>query len=444
MAGSLQADLVIGKPCPVCTQEVTDMPAAVGGGVVAGASKALASHRKDRVAADTKLQAAIRTHQDLAARRQAAGEEMKRLHEMVVTAAAETAKLEAVERENEARLEGLLGVTGAHDEALASQKAVLVTAAQAVADGRKGVEAARRVQDEAIEAEQRGQQTLSALRVSLAEVAAKLEIDLDTGEAGLGDLRKAVTAAIEAWQGQSAAVEHTLAVAESSITGATLERTRLLDELDLQTASLSEELGSARARATERAAEIKRIESELEVAQRLIADRDHLVSRRDVMQRLATDLTDSKFIRFLLDEERAVLSELGTEHLLRLTSGRYEFDDSGAFNIVDLTAADAVRKPDSLSGGETFLASLALALALAEMVARTGGRLDAFFLDEGFGSLDPEHLDLAMEGIESLVSADKDRLVVVVSHVPELRHRLEDLIELDRSPTTGDTRVIRA
>jgi len=62
----------------------------------------------------------------------------------------------------------------------------------------------------------------------------------------------------------------------------------------------------------------------------------------------------------------------------------------------------------------TFLASLALALALAEMVARGGGRLDAFFLDEGFGSLDPEHLDRAMDGISRLVAGDDRRLVVLV------------------------------
>lgn len=76
------------------------------------------------------------------------------------------------------------------------------------------------------------------------------------------------------------------------------------------------------------------------------------------------------------------------------------------------------------------------------MVAGTGGRLDSFFLDEGFGTLDPEHLDLAMEGIEQLVSDETDRLVVVVSHVPEMRMRLEDLVELERSPVTGDTKVI--
>ncbi len=75
------------------------------------------------------------------------------------------------------------------------------------------------------------------------------------------------------------------------------------------------------------------------------------------------------------------------------------------------------------------------------MVARTGGHVDSFFLDEGFGSLDPEHLDLAMDGIEALVAGVADRLVVVVSHVQELHERVGDLIELDRDPATGDTLI---
>ena len=109
---------------------------------------------------------------------------------------------------------------------------------------------------------------------------------------------------------------------------------------------------------------------------------------------------------------------------------------------MDLNAADRTRKADSLSGGETFLASLALALALAEMVARGGGRLDAFFLDEGFGSLDPEHLDRAMDGIGRLVADDDRRLVVLVSHVAEMREAVEDLIVLDKDDRTGDTVVV--
>ena len=157
---------------------------------------------------------------------------------------------------------------------------------------------------------------------------------------------------------------------------------------------------------------------------------------------LATDLLPGRFLRFILDEERRALGALGSEHFERMTRGRYRFTEDGDFNIVDLTSAETERKAESLSGGETFLASLSLALALAEMVSRTGGRLDAFFLDEGFGSLDPEHLDLAMEGIEALVGGN--RLVAVVSHVAELRERVEDLIELTTDSITGDTVVVRA
>ena len=165
-------------------------------------------------------------------------------------------------------------------------------------------------------------------------------------------------------------------------------------------------------------------------------------ARRDLASRLSEDLKPSHFLAFLLAEERAQLADLGSEHFERLTDGSYRFTQDDRFDILDVNAAGAVRKADSLSGGETFLASLALALGLAEMVARSGGRLDAFFLDEGFGSLDPEHLDRAMDGIGRLVAEDARRLVVVVSHVAEMREAVEDLIVLDKHPLTGDTVVV--
>jgi exonuclease SbcC len=166
-----------------------------------------------------------------------------------------------------------------------------------------------------------------------------------------------------------------------------------------------------------------------------------LVASRDRHQRLVDDLRPAKFPRYVLDERRRVLADLGGELFEQLSGGRYRFTDDGSFGIVDLGAAERVRPADTLSGGETFLGSLALALALAETVAREGGRLDAFFLDEGFGSLDSEHLDLAMEGVERL-AAMGDRLVVVVSHVPALNERIEDLVVLDKDAITGDTRVV--
>jgi exonuclease SbcC len=96
------------------------------------------------------------------------------------------------------------------------------------------------------------------------------------------------------------------------------------------------------------------------------------------------------------------------------------------------------RTPDTLSGGETFLASLSLALALSEAVALEGGRLGCFFLDEGFGSLDQESLDLALEGIEKL--ADPGRLIGLISHIPGVQARLDDLIVLERM-ADGSTEV---
>jgi len=92
---------------------------------------------------------------------------------------------------------------------------------------------------------------------------------------------------------------------------------------------------------------------------------------------------------------------------------------------------------ENLEAGERF------ARGLADMVTRGGGRLDSFFLDEGFGNLDPEHIERAMRGIEHLVHDGGERLVVLVSHVEQMHDLLEDLIVLDKADVTGDTIVVR-
>ena len=83
------------------------------------------------------------------------------------------------------------------------------------------------------------------------------------------------------------------------------------------------------------------------------------------------------------------------------------------------------RPAATLSGGESFLAALALALGLADAVqARAGGRpLEAIFIDEGFGGLDPESLDLALSALSRLT--DSGRQVGIISHVAELRERID-------------------
>ena len=95
----------------------------------------------------------------------------------------------------------------------------------------------------------------------------------------------------------------------------------------------------------------------------------------------------------------------------------------------------------ALSGGESFLASLSLALGLSDVVLRRSGglRLDALFVDEGFGSLDEETLDDAVRALEEL--REHGRLVGVISHVPELRRRIPARIEVRRG-ATGSAAVV--
>ena len=104
-----------------------------------------------------------------------------------------------------------------------------------------------------------------------------------------------------------------------------------------------------------------------------------------------------------------------------------------------------MRPVHTLSGGETFMASLALALALSTQVqARSQHPLEFFFLDEGFGSLDAEALDRVMGAIESL--RDDARTIGLISHVPAVRERVPRYLEVSgpgRDGTTGSSLTVR-
>lgn len=129
--------------------------------------------------------------------------------------------------------------------------------------------------------------------------------------------------------------------------------------------------------------------------------------------------------------------------LLAMSSGQYELkrQEEGINRRekagLELDVVDhyngTVRSVKTLSGGETFKASLSLALGLSdEIQARAGGiHLDAMFIDEGFGSLDEESLGQAMRALNSL--ADGDRMVGIISHVAELKEKIENKILITKS-----------
>ncbi|QCI11458.1 chromosome segregation protein SMC [Pseudomonas putida] len=117
---------------------------------------------------------------------------------------------------------------------------------------------------------------------------------------------------------------------------------------------------------------------------------------------------------------------------LRQLARRYRLKRGGSalgLLVLDTEMGDELRSVHSLSGGETFLVSLALALGLASMASSTL-RIESLFIDEGFGSLDPESLQLAMDALDGLQA--QGRKVAVISHVQEMHERIPVQIQVRR------------
>ncbi|EZH67525.1 hypothetical protein DH09_06235 [Bacillaceae bacterium JMAK1] len=144
-----------------------------------------------------------------------------------------------------------------------------------------------------------------------------------------------------------------------------------------------------------------------------------------------------EFVDFLAEEQLVQVTKHASERLHTLTRGRYALvlDSSGGFMIADYFNGGEKRPASSLSGGETFLTSLALALSLSASIQLTGEKaLEFFFLDEGFGTLDSELLDTVIHALEQLQT---DHLAVgVISHVPELQERLQTRLMV--TPATAE------
>jgi exonuclease SbcC len=147
---------------------------------------------------------------------------------------------------------------------------------------------------------------------------------------------------------------------------------------------------------------------------------------------LSQTLTDGRFIRALVAERERELLVEASRKLRELTGETFGFGE--AFRIVDRRTGQR-RLPETLSGGERFLASLALALGLVEIATRGGGQLDALFLDEGFGSLDSSSLDQALSTLGGLAVGGK--LVVLVSHLRRVAEHVDDVLLVTRDDVTG-------
>ena len=178
--------------------------------------------------------------------------------------------------------------------------------------------------------------------------------------------------------------------------------------------------------------DVERLVVQVERAVALRKEKAALEGRSALSEQLARDLKNDGFQRYLLEEAFRGLVD-GASVRMKEWTNRYTLEwDDGAFYAIDHDNGGERRRAETLSGGETFLASLSLALQLSEEILRTAGavQIDSLFIDEGFGTLDVEALEIVTDAIESLRSGG--RMVGIITHIRDLTERLPGCIEVEK------------
>jgi exonuclease SbcC len=426
-AHALRSNLKKGDPCPVCERIVSKVPGGDAPPELSEAERAeqLALARESEAAkagatAHTNLEVSLERGRALAEQETAARSE---LDERRATIEQELGGVEDPLAEIDGRLERL---TDARERADVAQRER---------------EAAREALERNLKLREEFAKVRRHVASSLISVAGRTGLDAPDVDAPVEvladhtrDARRALARRAEELRGERDAAERDAGEA----TGRLVELHRALDLGDGE--SIADAMSEARSAAELANAQRRECEAKRKLAKELDEREADLVARRALYDQLYRDCAPKGFVTFLLEERARLLLELASERLHAMTDRyRLELGPKEDINVIDDLDGEKRRPVDTLSGGETFLASLALALALADLVTREGGRLQGFFLDEGFGTLDADSFDVAMEGIERIVG--DDRLIGLVSHVPGLRERVPDRIELTRGPD-GMTRVL--
>lgn len=174
--------------------------------------------------------------------------------------------------------------------------------------------------------------------------------------------------------------------------------------------------------------EVERIDKAIKEAASIEATTKSLAIEAKVAHELGLHLKSDRFERWLVNEALRRLTTGASEVLASLSGDQYSLaiDDLGNFLVTDHHNVNESRSARTLSGGETFLASLSLALSLSdqlmELATHGSARLDAIFLDEGFGTLDQEALGTVAATVDTL--AFSGRMVGVITHVRELAEKI--------------------
>lgn len=353
-----------------------------------------------------------------------------------VRAASRTTLRDTLDRER-ASLEGELTQSRGTADSVAARAAQLERQAALLTDA---ADAVRTAEDTA--------QRLKDADARLADAAFRAGFDTPqaAGDALLDDnAHRELQRRLDAWQSEEAAVRAVLAEAD---TAAAAQQAPA--ELDLAERAATAAVQRTRAAASacdaanRRCAELDRLSARSAAGARQLAP---LREEYDRVARLAaltagTSADNERRMRlesYVLAARLEQVAAAATVRLQRMSSGRYTLvhsDDRAGrgrsglgLHVVDAWTGRE-RDTATLSGGETFFASLALALGLADVVTDEAGgvRLDTLFIDEGFGSLDEQTLDEVLDVLDSL--RERDRSVGIVSHVADLRRRIHAQLEV--------------
>lgn len=493
-ASALARELEEDEPCPVCGSTTHPAPAPAADGEITREQVAALDQARDR--AEAALRDAQARHQELVRRiaqlNEVAGAptptletERDQAAELVATLEAlspQIAEIETALEQERARLGGLTDSLASAREAAASLASTLQERESALSAALTRVDAERSgfasLTERAAHLDARAHRAallsgacaewenartaLVKAQRSLADALTQQGLEADSWRSLLLPLPR-----VEALEARAAAHDKELFAVREALASERLTRAASVPAPDV------EALTEASRRADEGAASAARASGVLEQhCAQLEAARASLEQALDALERareqagpirrladIATasgpeNLASTPLSAWVLIARLEEVLAAANPRLTAISSGRYELasvpDDGTASRKSGLGLAiidhdtDAMRSPRTLSGGETFYTSLALALGLADVVsAEAGGvELRTMFIDEGFGSLDSHTLSLVMAQLQALRSAG--RTVGVISHVEEMATQIADQIQVRPLPEGGSTLSVRA
>jgi len=426
-AAEWTAALEVGAPCPVCHQEVASIPDHDPGGVVDAAEQ-----RRDALQA-----AAKKVNRDLAKvteRGRLVADEIARQRERIDLLELQRSTLTGPDDPAE-----IATVLAEIDEATAASRAAAERVTELEADlGRLASAeqaAARSARDH--------QTALAKLRDAVADLQPP-----PLGHESLPEDFRSLATWAEARRDELGSERVELAEEGRRLSRERAELFESMGEaaagvgLDVEPAGLAEAVARASLDLDGQLSDANRRRSEDgELAGRAAG----LQTDRILDEALGRHLRAGGFSSWLLAEALDSIVAKATTWLRELSDHQYSLVAGDRnFAIVDHNNADEVRDVRTLSGGETFLASLALALALADSIAELAPvdapQLDSMFLDEGFGTLDPATLDVVAGAMEELASAG--RMIGVVTHVADLAERMPAQFRVTKGPSTSTVELV--